>query len=46
VEKWHGYLGNPTYDAILDRLARSAYHVSLKGESMRKAGANKKFVPA
>ena len=38
VEKWHAVLGDPTLaDAILDRLVHSAYHLNLKGESMRKS---------
>ena len=38
VEKWHAMIGDPTLaDAILDRLVHSAYHLNLKGESMRKS---------
>jgi DNA replication protein DnaC len=40
VSDWHTYLGEPTIaDAILDRLVHSAHRVALKGESMRKLGA-------
>lgn len=45
VEKWHGYLSDPTLaDAILDRLVHNAYRANLKGESMRKAKARNKQV--
>lgn len=38
VAKWHAVVGDPTLaDAILDRLVHSAYHLNLKGESMRKS---------
>ncbi|MEZ4376483.1 MAG: IS21-like element helper ATPase IstB [Polyangiaceae bacterium] len=41
VEKWHGYIGEPTIaDAILDRLVHNAHRVELKGGSMRKKRAN------
>lgn len=37
VEKWHDFIGEPTIaDAICDRLVHNAYHIRLKGESMRK----------
>lgn len=43
VEKWHGYLSDPTLaDAILDRLVHNAYRANLKGESMRKANGKSK----
>jgi DNA replication protein DnaC len=47
IEKWHGYLGDPTLaDAILDRLVHNAYRINLKGESMRKtAGRRKTGIP-
>jgi DNA replication protein DnaC len=42
VDKWHGLIGDPTLaDAILDRLIHNAHRLNLKGESMRKIGANK-----
>jgi DNA replication protein DnaC len=37
IENWHELIGDPTLaDAILDRLVHNAYHIKLKGESMRK----------
>ena len=37
VTHWHQTIGNATLaDAILDRLVHNAYHITLKGESMRK----------
>ena len=37
VETWHEVIGNPTLaDAVLDRLVNNAYHISLKGGSMRR----------
>ena len=37
IELWHQYLGDSTVaEAILDRIAHNAYHIDLKGESMRK----------
>jgi len=37
VDKWHARIGDPTLgDAILDRLVHNAYHIELKGESMRR----------
>ena len=42
VEHWHDYLGDPTLaDAILDRLVHNAHRLTLKGDSMRKAAANR-----
>lgn len=41
VDQWHEVIGDPTLaDAILDRLVHNAYHISLKGESMRKTKSN------
>lgn len=38
VEKRHAMSGDPSLaDAILDRFVHSAYHLNLKGESMRKS---------
>ena len=40
IEHWHKMIGEPTHaDAILDRLVHNAYHIALKGESMRKVSA-------
>ncbi len=37
VDRWHGYLGDPTVaDAVLDRLVHNAYRLPLKGDSRRK----------
>lgn len=37
VKHWHETIGNATLaDAILDRLVHNAYHIQLKGESLRK----------
>ena len=37
LDKWHDLIGDPTLaDAILDRLVRNAYKITLKGASMRK----------
>ncbi len=37
IERWHDMIGDPTYaDAILDRLIHNAYHIDLKGNSMRR----------
>jgi DNA replication protein DnaC len=42
VEHWHEIIGDPTIaDAILDRLVHNAYRLTLKGESLRKAAANR-----
>ena len=36
VERWHDMIGDPTYaDAILDRLVHNAYHIDLRGPSIR-----------
>ncbi len=41
ISKWHELIGEATYaDAILDRLIHCAQRFELKGESMRKIGAN------
>ena len=41
ISKWHELIGEATYaDAILDRLIHCAERFELKGESMRKIGAN------
>lgn len=46
-EAWHGLFPDPTLaDAILDRLIHNAYKFNLKGESMRKAIAEKEFAEA
>ncbi len=35
--EWHTIIGDPTLaDAILDRIVHNAYHIPLKGESIRK----------
>jgi DNA replication protein DnaC len=37
TNKWHDIIANPTIaDAICDRIIHNAYHIELKGESMRK----------
>jgi len=37
VDKWHAYIGEPTLaDAIVDRLVHNAYHLKLRGDSLRK----------
>jgi DNA replication protein DnaC len=37
LERWHDMIADPTYaDAILDRLVHNAYHIELKGDSMRR----------
>lgn len=42
VAQWHDALGHPALaDAILDRLVHNAYHLELRGESMRKLRAAK-----
>ena len=39
VEHWHAWLGDPTIaDAILDRLLAKEHRISLKGDSLRRAG--------
>lgn len=39
-DQWYEHLGHPVLaDAILDRLVHNAYHLELKGESMRKLKA-------
>lgn len=41
VEHWHDAMADPTLaDAIVDRLIHSAHHITLKGDSMRKRGAD------
>ena len=41
IDRWHGFMGDPTIaDAILDRMAHSAHHIHLKGESRRKRKPN------
>lgn len=43
VKHWHEIIGNATLaDAILDRLVHNAYTIELKGESIRKAKAQKR----
>ena len=42
TEHWHDYIGSATLaDAILDRLLHGAHRLNLKGESLRKAKAQK-----
>jgi DNA replication protein DnaC len=42
VEHWHDVIANPTLaDAILDRLVHNAHRLNLKGESLRKAAAQR-----
>jgi len=42
VEHWHEIIADPTIaDAILDRLVHNAHRLTLKGESLRKAAANR-----
>jgi len=37
LESWHAAIGDPSVaDAILDRLVHNSYHITLKGESMRR----------
>ena len=37
IDKWHAFIGNPTYaDAILDRLVHNAHRIDLTGESLRR----------
>lgn len=37
VDNWYELIGDPTLaDAIFGRLVHNAYHINLKGESMRK----------
>jgi DNA replication protein DnaC len=43
VEHWHGWIGDATIaDAILDRLLHHAHRLTLKGESLRRAGKTPK----
>lgn len=42
VDHWHAWLGDPTIaDAILDRLLAKEHRISLKGDSLRRAGTAK-----
>jgi DNA replication protein DnaC len=42
VEHWHDVIANPTLaDAILDRIVHNAHRLNLKGESLRKAAAER-----
>src|SRR6476659_1667381 len=42
VEHWHEIIGDPTLaDAILDRLVHNAHRLTLMGESLRKAAAQR-----
>jgi DNA replication protein DnaC len=37
VDSWHAAIGDPSVaDAILDRLIHNSYHITLRGESMRR----------
>jgi len=43
IEHWHGWIGDATIaDAILDRLLHHAHRLTLKGESLRRAGKTPK----
>lgn len=43
IKKWHDNIGDPTIaDSILDRLVHNAHRISLKGQSLRQSGTNKK----
>lgn len=45
VERWHDMIGDPTYaDAILDRLVHNAYHIDLRGPSIRPRDAKPKLI--
>ena len=47
IANWHEYLADPTLaDAILDRLVHCAYKLNLRGESLRKKGADLTHEPA
>jgi DNA replication protein DnaC len=47
IAHWHEYLADPTLaDAILDRLVHCAYKLDLRGESLRKKGADLTREPA
>ena len=46
IEHWHGWIGDATIaDAILDRLLHHAHRLTLKGESLRRAGKPPKNRP-
>ena len=37
VDKWHAFIGDPTYaDAILDRLVHNAHRIDVGGDSLRR----------
>src|SRR6266700_1219232 len=37
VEKWHAFIGDPTYaDAILDRLVHNAHRIDFAGDNLRR----------
>lgn len=45
VERWHDMIGDPTYaDAILDRLVHNAYHIDLRGPSIRPRAAKPELI--
>ena len=45
VERWHDMIGDPTYaDAILDRLVHNAYHIDLRGPSIRPRAAKSELI--
>jgi hypothetical protein len=47
VKHWHDMIANPTVaDAILDRLVHNAHRLSLAGESLRKAAAERAALDA
>lgn len=46
VAQWYEAIGHPTLaDAILDRLIHNAYHLELRGESMRRRRAESSAAP-
>ena len=45
VERWHDMIGDPTYaDAIFDRLVHNAYHIDLRGPSIRPRAAKPELI--
>ncbi|MGH2874466.1 MAG: IS21-like element helper ATPase IstB [Solirubrobacteraceae bacterium] len=41
IDNWHSVMPDPSVaDAVLDRLVHGAYHIALRGESMRKLRAH------
>lgn len=44
IDHWHNFFPDPTLaDAILDRIVHQAHRIELKGESLRKVYAKKRF---